>query len=51
MSEIFAVQLTAVATVALAVLALATAVLGYAAWRKQSREGPRPSLHAAALGR
>jgi hypothetical protein len=38
MSEIFAVQLTAVATLALAALALATAVLAYLAWRKQSRE-------------
>lgn len=38
MSEIFAVQLTAAATLALAVLALATAVLAYLAWRKQSRE-------------
>src|SRR5215472_8102112 len=38
MSEIFAVQLTAVATLALAVLALATAVLALLAWRKQSGE-------------
>lgn len=38
MSEIFAVQLTAVATLALAILALATAALAYLAWRKQSRE-------------
>lgn len=38
MSEIFAVQLTAVATLALAILALATAVLAFMAWRKQSGE-------------
>ena len=38
MSEIFAVQLTAVATLALAVLALATAFLALLAWLKQSRE-------------
>lgn len=38
MSEIYAVQLTAVATLALAVLALATAVLAFMAWRKQSKE-------------
>lgn len=38
MSEIFSVQLTAAATLALAVLALLTAVLAYLAWRKQSRE-------------
>lgn len=38
MSDIFAVQLTAAATLALAVLALATAVLAFMAWRKQSRE-------------
>lgn len=38
MSEILAVQLTAVGTLALAVFALATAVLAYMAWRKQSRE-------------
>jgi hypothetical protein len=38
MSEIFAVQLTAVATLALALLALATAILALLAWRKQSRE-------------
>ena len=38
MSETFAVQLTAVATLALAALALATAILALLAWRKQSRE-------------
>lgn len=38
MSEIFAVQLTAVATLALAVFALATAILAFTAWRKQSSE-------------
>jgi hypothetical protein len=38
MSELFAVQLTAVATLALAVLALATAVLAGLAFLKQSRE-------------
>lgn len=38
MSEIYAVQLTAVATLALAVLALVTAVLAGLAFLKQSRE-------------
>ena len=38
MSETFAGQLTAVATLALAALALATAILALLAWRKQSRE-------------
>jgi hypothetical protein len=38
MSETFAAQLTAAATLALAVLALATAILAFMAWRKQSRE-------------
>lgn len=38
MSEIYSVQLTAVATLALAVLALATAVLASLAFLKQSRE-------------
>jgi len=38
MSEIFAAQLTAVATLALAVLALATAIVAFLAWQKQSRE-------------
>jgi hypothetical protein len=37
-SEIFAIQLTAVATLGLAAFALATAILAYMAWRKQSRE-------------
>lgn len=37
-SEIFSVQLTAAATVALGVLALLAAVLAYLAWRKQSKE-------------
>jgi hypothetical protein len=38
MSEIFSVQLTAAATLALAALALATAILALLAWRKQTRE-------------
>ena len=38
MSEIFAAQLSAFATLALAVLALVAAVLAYLAWRKQSQE-------------
>jgi hypothetical protein len=38
MSETFAAQLTAVATLALAVLALVTAALAFLAWQKQSRE-------------
>jgi hypothetical protein len=37
-SETFAEQLTAVATLGLAVFALVTAILAYLAWRKQSRE-------------
>ena len=38
MSEVFAVQLTAVATLTLAIFALTTAILAFMAWRKQSRE-------------
>jgi hypothetical protein len=38
MSETFAAQLTAVATLGLAILALATAILAFLAWRKQSGE-------------
>jgi hypothetical protein len=38
MSEIFAVQLTAVATAALAVFAVVTAILAWLAFRKQARE-------------
>lgn len=38
MSEIFSVQLTAAATLALAVFAFLTAWLAFLAWRKQSRE-------------
>jgi hypothetical protein len=38
MSEIFSVQLTAAATLALALLAFLTAWLAFLAWRKQSKE-------------
>lgn len=38
MSEIFALQLTAVATLGLGVFALATAILALAAWRSQASE-------------